>query len=365
MAGVDLTTFRSQLEASFPWLNQLGLSLDWFRETAATITNPDEFVSKLRQTPQYKARFPAIRRADGSIRMDEAAYLRQETTYRQLLRQFGYPVEQYENPTTLVGFFDNEIDPNELKDRLEVYEGVKTAGTSVKDAFYVYAGLDLTDDDLFEAVVDPAAAQRLSNEYNAAIASSSFDYSTFIARATDLGLRRAAETLDQLRTSGAVTGQAVQQLLRTDPGFARQVMDVLYTGGSGDVSSGSLSLQELTNAFEEAMIGAAASSAGLSLPTKDRIAELRMAGVNRAQAQQAYRDFGQFAGIYRSAVERARGTEFGQDQFERASFLGDSQAVSDLRAGLAYEQAQGKAQGTFRFDQDRTGTIVQQGLRDR
>jgi len=45
-----------------------------------------------------------------------------------------------------------------------------------------------------------------------------------------------------------------------------------------------LGLDELTSAVEFAMIGGAASAQGLTLPTAERIAEIRQAGVDRTPA---------------------------------------------------------------------------------
>jgi hypothetical protein len=141
-------------------------------------------------------------------------------------------------------------------------------------------------------------------------------------------------------------------------------MDALYTGGSGEVNQTQpLALEELLGAFQEAVLGAAATGAGLSLPSKERIAQIRQTGIDRARAVQAYMDYGMNQGAYNAAVQRARGKSFGQDQFEKAAFLGDAGAAQDLRAGLAYEEAAGQQQGTFRMTQDPSGRIVQRSLR--
>jgi hypothetical protein len=364
MAATDISQFLAELKAAYPWTAELGLTAEWFQQTAAEATGPDEILAKIRQTPQHKARFPAMRRADGSVRLNEAQYLAREVDYRRLLVQHGLDPQEYSNPVSLVGFFEAEIDPNELRDRLTVWRQVQESGPRVRDAFYVYAGLDVSMDDLFEAAVDPAAGQRLTEAYNAEIAGSQFDYQTYITRATEVGLQRVATELGRLQSHGALTGQVVQSILRTDPGFARNIMDALYTGGSGEVNQAQpLALEELLASFEQAVLGSAALGAGLSLPTKERIAQIRQAGVDRARAQQAYMDFGMNRGVYNAAVQRARGTSFGQDQFEKAAFLGDAGAAQDLRIGIAAEEAAGQRQGTFRMTQDPFGRIVQRSLR--
>jgi hypothetical protein len=238
---------------------------------------------------------------------------------------------------------------------------VKQSSQAKRDAFYVYAGLEVTDDDLYEAIVDPAAAQRLTSEYNARVASSKFDYDTWITRATEVGLKRVADTLTTMAANGAVTGAAVQAVLRTDSAFAKRITDAIYTGGSGNVSGGTLSLEELLSSFEFAAIGAAAKESGLELPTKERLAEIRQAGVERAQATQAYAAYGQQKDQISASVQRAGYDAFTQDEFERAQFLGNGSLATQLQQGLATEEAAGKGSGEFRFAED-GGRLVQRGF---
>lgn len=357
----EADAFLAELETRYPWMKQMGISASWFQEAAATSSAADEIVSKIRQTPQFKARFPGLYRKDGSMRMNEAQYLQTEATYRGLLRQYGFNVDAYSTPASLVGFFDSEMDGNELQSRLKTYTDIKQSSQATKDAFYVYSGLEITDEDLYSAAVDPAARQNLTDAYNARIAGQTFDYTTFITRATEVGNQRVAKLLGDMSATGAVTGAAVQAVLNTDPAFARTIMDALYTGGGLEGSS-TLSLNDLLSTFEEAALGAAASNAGLELPTKERIAELRTAGIQRAQAQEAYSTFGQQKGIYSAATQRAGFGTFDQTQFEDAAFLGNAKAAQALASGMAAETAAGRDQGEFRFREE-ANRIVQGGLR--
>lgn len=347
-----------QLRASFPWIDSIGLSPDFFRELVANAASGAEIITTLRQQPQYRSRFPGLWRSDGSVRMTEAEYLARETDYRQVLRQFGF-ADSYQDAASVSAFFENEMDPNELRDRLTVYKGIQTSGQSVKDAFYVYAGIRLTDGDLYSAVVDPQRSAQIQSQYDESVARNPFDYTTWITRATEVGLERVSSTLRDLQSSGAVTGSAVQAIQRVDPNFARQIMDVIYTGGG---QSQGLNLQELLSSFEYAAIGAAATNAGLTLPGKDRVAEIRSAGVDRAQASKAYLEYGLNKGVYDAGSQRQGMGGFSQDEFEKAAFLGNVQAADELRAVLSREDAAGKSSGSFRFEQDRFGRLNQQGV---
>lgn len=347
-----------ELRASFPWIDQVGLSPEFFQDLVATSASGAEIISKLRQQPQYRARFQGLWRGDGSVRMTEAEYLRTERDYRTLLKQYGMESEA----PNVSKFFEGEVDPNELSDRLKLYKQVTEGGRAVKDAFYVYAGIRLTDDDLYGAMIDPTKQSALYDQYNAQVSSSSFDYTTWITRATEVGLDRAAKTLGDSQKSGALTGQAVQNVLRTDPTFARSIMDALYTGGTPGQGTG-LSLQELISSFEYAAIGAAASQAGLAMPSKERIQEIRASGVDRAKAMSGYQQYAQQAGAFDAAVRRVGGDGFGQGDFEKAAFLGDTTAANTLDRALAREKAAGESGGGFRFDMDRSGRLNQQGMR--
>jgi hypothetical protein len=364
MSGV-VEDFYAQLRAQFPWLDQLGLDPGWFHENVAESSGAAEMLVKMRQTPQYKARFPGLYREDGSVRMTEADYVSRETDYRRLLRQYGYDVDgAYSTPSSMLGFFSSEMDPNEFQSRLQTYRDVQVSSRAKKDAFYVYAGLDVSDDDLYAATVDPAAAQNLTDRYNAAVAAGSMDYETWITRATEVAERRVAETLTAMQSQGAVTGRAVQAVLGTRSEFARQMLDAIYTGGTGNTATATLSLEDLLSSFEYAAIGAAASEAGLSLPTKERLAEIRQAGVERNQAIQTYAQYGSQANRVSASVQRAGYDEFTQDEFERAQFLGQADPARQFQQGMAAEEAAGQGSGEFRFGED-AGRLVQRGFQVR
>lgn len=358
------TNLLNELKAMFPWIDQIGLSASWFQQTAANAASADEIVQLIRGTKQWKSRFPGIMRGDSTLRMSEAEYIRTETDYRTVLRQFGRDVDKnYSTPSQMIGFFDAEMDPNELRDRLTIYRQLEgPGGQRVREAFYVYADMDISVDDLFEAAIDPAAEQRLNLEYNQKAAALAPDYKAWIQRATQAGLNRVVDTLKRMQTQGAVTGQVVQRILAVDPNFAREIMHQLYKGTGGGGMTGALPLQDLLESFEYATIGAAAKGSGLELPTKERLMEIRNAGIERARAIQGYQDFGQNKEIYQAAVQRARGTKFGQKEFEQAAFLGDAAQASALEAGVGYMEGIGRSQGQFRFAEV-DGRIGQRGLR--
>jgi hypothetical protein len=343
----------SQLRFLFPWFDEIGMSPEWFQELAATSSTPEEVVLRLRQEPAYRRRFPGLWREDGSLRMSEAEYLQSEKNKRQLLRQYGFNEADYDTPSKLAGFFEAEVDDNELQERLDTYARLRDGSQAVRDAFYVYAGLDVSVDDLFEATVNKDFEAQLSGAYRERLAAG-FDYETFITRATERAGARVAELVS--RQDNTLTIQNIP----SDPAVSRQILDVLYS--TGNTGGQTLSLQELLASYEEAVIGAAAAGAGLGIPTKDRVAQIRAAGIERARAQQAYLEFGRRAGSLGAAGQRI-GEDVNRTRFEDAAFFGSASATRALEMASAAEKAAGAAGGSFRFGESRSGALFQRGLR--
>lgn len=336
----------AQLENAFPWLSQIGLSVQWLRDTAVEVAgNADLFLQTLRQTPQYTTRFPALRRSDGTLRMNEAQYLQMEDGYRQLLRQYGIPEDTFKRPQDLVGLFESEQDTEELRQRLQVYQGVRDAGDPIRDAFYVYSGINLSVDDLFEAIVDENVGRQLQADYLAA-SSNGLDYETFINRTTEVALDRLAQA------GGSLPANAT-------PENVRSVLDVLYSNSDDGAVLG---LEELLSAFEAAQFGSSATAAGLELPELERVNEFRAKGIEAAQAKNAYLQYSLQGGGLSADAQRAGVGAIGQSRFEDAVFLGDEGANRALQTASAYGAAVGNAGGGFQFQADRLGGIRQSGL---
>ncbi len=351
MAAADLA---SEIQYTSPWLSQLGLSVQWLQNLVATSASAEEVLLKLRQEPAYKTRFAGLFRSDGSMRMTEAEYIQREQDYRQILTQGGFNPQQFNTPEALKPFFESEQDPNELKDRVDTYSKIRDSSQSVKDAFYVYAGLDVSTDDLFEATINKEFADNLQQAYTERLASG-FDYSTFIDRVATVAGRRAADLVS--RSDNTLTVRN----LPTDHELAKRVLDVLYT--TQGPNEPQLSLQELLSSYEEALLGAAASGAGLGIPTKDRVAQIRAAGIDRAQAQQAYDQFAAQRGSLQGAAQRHGLGTIDRSTLEDAAFFGQSGAQQRLAMAQAAEKASGQGGGTFRFEQNQSGRLFQRGLR--
>jgi hypothetical protein len=350
-----LATVRSL----FPWIEALGgdAFLEKVKQWVIQGFQPEGIVANLRQTPEYQRLFPGIRNPDGTMKMQEAQYLQRREEYKQLLRQYGLPDYQYDDPNDTAVFFQNDIDPNELKQRLETYDAVRR-NRWIKDAFYVYAGLRVTDDDLYQAVVNPLFREDLGQRYLQAVGTQQIDYDTFLKRAAEVGLDRVAESLATNPPPGSTGVVPVLQRATLDDikGYLAQ----LHMGTTGKP----LSLNELLHAFEAAVLGSTAIEQGLQLPSMERIEEFRQMGVDRARAMEAYSLFAQRGQQFAGAVQRANlGTGFTQSQFEEATLLNRAEQTQLLSRALDYEKALAQRAGGFGFSFDRTGRLRQGGLR--
>lgn len=68
----------------------------------------------------FRARFPAIRNADGTLRMSPAAYIQQETQLRQVMQSFGLHSFHYNKPDDFAGFIRHGVTAQDLQQRLEL-----------------------------------------------------------------------------------------------------------------------------------------------------------------------------------------------------------------------------------------------------
>ena len=297
------------------------------------------------------------------MRATEAQYQAVNDDFRRIMRQYGDQGSNYNDPSDFASFWNSEIDPNELRDRFEIYDAVRNA-SDVKDAFYVYAGLSVSDDQLYEAVVNPdSQGARLAREYNQAVAASPLDYNTFITRASERALAGVVSTLERLSEQGVATGAAIEQVRSVDPEFGRNMADLLYHGGTPSDTATNLSLAQLTRAYEYSLIGSAARAQGFELPTGTRLEQLRLAGVDRARALEGYGQFAQNQNQIRAMVNRFRGADvgFGVEDFERAVFLNSAEESELLARAASLEASFGRQTGSAALSQQ-GGRVVQRGL---
>lgn len=376
--SAERTALEREIIAYNPWLEDVGL-VSLMVDLIESGASEDEILSKLRASKEYQAAFPGYKDKDGKVRFDsEAHYLSTIRDYKDVLAEFGAPASKSDDPSDFLGFIEGSVDPGELKQRFTVYRDLEVSGKEVRDAFFVYSGLRITTDDLYEAVISPEYAQKLTETYDQATLVP-LSWPTYVARVTQVGLEnlQGAGELPPGGVDSTVAQQLVGVLANSSnfqggaggsPGPVPGVPE--DPAGSGIYTSkaertggtGMLSLSELIAAFEVAIIGSAATTQGLKLPSLEKAQELRVAGITRAQAMQQYGLYAKMGEGFSGMVQRANlGTKLDQSTFEDAALLGKVTAQALFEQAIAQEQNLARAEGTFNTQLDRSGRITQSG----
>ena len=339
----------AEIAADFPWASEFGF-LDMIKDLAIEGATAEQIVAELRASDVYKQNFPGMAGAGGIRRFDnEAQYIDARRNIRNVLKDYGAYDPATDSPMDYVAFFDAGIDSNELKERFDVYRELERGSQDLRNAFFVYAGMDVSVDDLFQAVVSPQFREELVNTYDQKVASQPLDYATYIDRARQVSTNNVVETLERMQARGDMTGTAVSRVLQLDPVFGQELMGALFTGGGSAAATQTLSLSELTKAYEYAIMGGAASNAGFAIPDKARLEEFRQAGIDSAKLTSAYSNLGQRIGALSGMLDRAnRGNTLSRDLFDE-ELLGRSREIQFAQAG---ERALGARGGGFQMGQE-------------
>ena len=345
------------IAASFPWASELGF-LDLIEDLVVKGAGPEQIIAEVRQSEMYNKMFPGMLGPGGVRRYQtEREYINAVDDYRQVLKDHGQYDPGQDNPADYIAFMDAGIDPNELGDRFTTFEALERGTEDLRAAFYVYAGMEVTTDDLYQAVVSPQFRQELTNEYDRNVAEQPFDYETFIAKAHEMGKIRMVDTLETMQGAGVLTGGVVSRILALDDALGQHIMGALFTGGTTDAGPGkTLDLNELTEAFSAAIIGASATEAGFGMPTKERIEEFRQAGIQAAAVRSTYQNLAMRAPQLTGMLQRAgRGAELtrtpetiGSATLAEEEILGTTREITFAEQA---ETARGRRAGGFQTGQ--------------
>ena len=335
------------LRTNFPWLEEYGF-LDMVLELIQQDATIDQIVVEIRGSDQYRRIFPGMVDENGQRRFSsEREYIDHINDYRDVLREFSVYDSDEDIPMNYVAWLEGSVDPNELRTRFTIYRELERGSQETREAFYVYAGLDVSVDDLYRAQTDPNFASSLAEAYNQGVAASEGSYEEYIARATKVGLDRLAATTAHLTRQGLMDAATASAVLGVTPGQAQQLTGALFASNESGVELG---LEELVASLEYALLASAASEQGLALPTRERLAEFRQLGVDRARAVRAYGQFAAQRTQLSAAADRANRNRIDQDTFERAALMGQGAALADLNRLLEEERAYGRSSGGFSTD---------------
>lgn len=121
-------------------------------------TPPEQILLDLRETKEYKKRFPAmaLRQRAGLRALSEEEYLNNEEAYRRTLNQFGLPGHMFDKPDDFVAAFENDLSPDELGQRAEIYDLVQRSpetSATVKAQFRNLLGAEEMSDEKLTRVL--------------------------------------------------------------------------------------------------------------------------------------------------------------------------------------------------------------------
>jgi len=350
----------ANITSSFPWLGTMpslvGSIVTWAEQgkTAA------EIYGLMVQTTEYRARFPSIRDSTGMKRMDESAYIQREQQYRTVMIRYGDAAYRYDDPSDFAAFMENGMEPTELESRFQMWDALDQYGSDVKAAFYIYAGVNLSTDDLYRTMVDPKFKQDLQQQYTVRTALSSPDYDTWLDRTTEMVLADVAKQLDQYASSGVAPSSAVAELAQMSRETAKTWVAAMY---ESDAKKEALSFSELSQAFNYAMIGGAAMQYGIDAPPAEKIGEWVGKGVDRAKAATAFGTIATQGAFINSMASRA-GMDVDNLNLTEALLEGvNAQQAALIDMANKAAKASATATGAARFDQSRSGSLQQGGMK--
>ena len=360
----NTSALAADIKANFPWLVDLNLFdevIGWAEEGYSAT----EIYGAIQQTAQYAARFPAIKDPDGQRRYTEAEYIEKEQSYRSLMSQYGDAAYRYDDPSDFAVFFDQYILPEELQTRFETYSALEQSSQDLRAAFYVYAGIDLTTDDLYTALVNDQAAVDLERTYNERTAATEMTWAVYRERVSEFSTREMAKLLTDLSNTGIVTTAAAQEFLRDGSAITDSLIDAFTAVGLDPTNTAPtpdlLSLPQMQKALQQALIGSAATTYGFALPEADRIQEWIEAGVDRADAGQMFGTVASQGARLGSVMQRAG---IGTLNLQDALLQGvDAVAAGKLRYAVKSEDAAASERRGASISTNRLGSVVQQGLR--
>ena len=109
------------------------------------IVNTDELVNRIRSTPEYKLRFPAMERRlkAGYNAISEGTYIALEREYRQTMRTAGLPADFYNDANDFANLIAGDVSGAELSSRIkEGYQAVAQASPTVVNEMRRLYGVD-------------------------------------------------------------------------------------------------------------------------------------------------------------------------------------------------------------------------------
>ena len=181
--------------------------------------SPEAAMVAIRETPEYKTRFPAMDAlARKNRRITEAEYIAFERDAAQLERAYGLPAGML-GKDSVTNLLTNEVSARELEERVTMAAaGAFQASQEVKDTFKQYYSID--SGGLTAYFLDPNKALPLLNKQYAS--------AQIGAEAAIKGLGIGSTLAEEINMMGISREQARQ-------GFGQAASQKAFTEGRGDI----------------------------------------------------------------------------------------------------------------------------------
>lgn len=210
LIGAVLSDYGLQSLASWAW------------QEITSGASSAQVLTDMYQTPQFKARFPAIglRNQAGLPPISPADYVNYEDTLQQYESQYGLPQGALSNKDTVTQFIAGDVSTSEVQARVQQgFQAVAYAAPEVRQAFTSMFGAS-GDGALAHYFLDPTKALPLLEQQATAAQIGGTTAMGGVNVDTDTAMRLAAMGVTQSQASSAV-----QQLDKTSPLFNATVTE--------------------------------------------------------------------------------------------------------------------------------------------
>lgn len=194
----------------------------WAWDEITSGVTSQQLLLDMYQTPQFKARFPAIfiRQQNGLPPISPSDYITYEDEMKQYESQYGLPSGALSNQDTVTQLLGGDVSATEVQARVQQgYQAVAYAAPEVRQAFTAMFGVN-GDGALAHYFLDPTKALPLLEQQ----ATAAQIGGTTAAGGVNISTGDAMK-LAQMGVSQAQAGTATQDLLKTQPLYGASVTE--------------------------------------------------------------------------------------------------------------------------------------------
>lgn len=226
------------------------------------ITNQAEISLQLQSTDAWKTRFKGneLLRAKGLPVLDVAQYLSVESSYAQVMKNYGLPQGFYDDPEDFSNWIGNSVSPSEIQQRAQMYSDV--ARREDPALTQQLQSMGFGDGDILAYMMDPSRAMPLIQQ----------KYQTSLIGAAARRTGIVATDAQHLADLGITEQQATQ-------GYGQIAAEMPGAQRLGDIWNESISQSELES--EQFDGNAAAGAKKKRLASRERAAFSGSAGVGQ------------------------------------------------------------------------------------